>query len=445
MPILFHALAMLVDKYGEMSIECAPYYAEYGVALLGQARADTVIFGDNESPSNANPHDDSEENDEEGSDAESDIEGEGEGEGTGESTAEGSIEGEESAEALAAKDALLTEEEKKMPVAIQQNIKRAINVQDIDLAIENLDVARVLYENHLEKLKTSTSPTAAVEIVELEKKLASAFEWLAEAEMEKEAWSACLTDLSRCLEIRDRIEPPYSREIAAAHNLFAKYYFTRQNPAETVKHFVKASNVFVLRALWKLEQFAEETASVVRAGESIVRANTATAAVGNASKPASAALLFPTETGNDIMSRAQKQVEKMEKLRLNLQEYDAVRAALADKIADCKDEIRSGADDGDKIRRMIKQMMPSAASGFGAAGFEASSAAFRAGTTEEDGAGTATSTSTTAPETINVLQVKRKRPVGVSAETSTTGTTTGTTTSTSEGQDVNMDAKKQKL
>jgi len=272
--ILYRCLSLLVEKYGETALECADAYAAYGVALMGQARKEASLLGD------------------------------GEGEGSnGSSTSSSAAAAGASSSSSTAADSNATgsamvededeedEEEREFQfvrgagapaVAAQKSAPaepvgestgddgeetgegKKENIQDLELSMENLEVARSIFAKHadlvreeIKKLTDQSSSSSsssggseedtAAKVQELEAKLhklemslADVCEALGEAGMEAETWEQALTDLNTCLTIRSRLCAPNSRRLASVHNLLGLYYSVQSQPRQSIIHYKHA-------------------------------------------------------------------------------------------------------------------------------------------------------------------------------------------------------------
>ncbi|RZF34604.1 hypothetical protein LSTR_LSTR008629 [Laodelphax striatellus] len=189
---LSEACAKISAEHGQMADDCADGYYYYGSALLELAREEMAVLGEPEA--NKEPGDEDEEDEEEeGGEEEagdetleaSKIEKKGE-EGAKKDEEVGEADGEEGKEG---------EEKKEGEEAKEEEGDE--NVNDLQLAWEMFDLARVIYERQNN-----------------EKKLADTYLKLGEVAMESENYDGAVQDMNKCLTLQHKMLSPDNRAIA---------------------------------------------------------------------------------------------------------------------------------------------------------------------------------------------------------------------------------------
>jgi predicted RecB family endonuclease len=135
------------------------------------------------------------------------------------------------------------------------------NSDDLQIAHENLEVARVIYEREIESYKsnlsesssssssstsstTTASSTTQLTLPELELKLASVLMYLGDVSMESEQWDTAYGDLAKCLSIRKRHLSRTDRLIAATHSDMGNVAMWNNKPSIALYHYRIAAAVF---------------------------------------------------------------------------------------------------------------------------------------------------------------------------------------------------------
>ena len=434
--IYCNALKLYVEKYGELSLEAATIYKEYGSCLFEKARTYNTTFGEagvspDEEGQSEQPMQDDDTIDEE------------------------SVEGGASADEDDDEDAQETD-------YLAGNNDAELVESNLELAMENLDVARYIFEEHIKKstqkkqtniytetteenkgtastseqglsaddllgpdstLAVSASDihlmnmeTSKIPLERFQLLLGDVYETMGEVAMEEESWDRALSDLSRSLEIRERVEKCDGRALASVHNKLAMYYSLQNAPKKACHHYTLAASVFVNRMATKMKEVGELSALIQQKMED---------PQFGLSKGSRKYLL---EIMPPVADKIDKEIEeiqvKMQKCLNNIADFREIRRAIMEKVQDCEEEIKSGLveddDGGEKVRTMIKEVMrTNAVEGSIANGATGASGVTTTGfgveTTGFSTTSSSSSSSSAEPVPVTVLTVKRKKPAAASS------------------------------
>lgn len=132
----------------------------------------------------------------------------------------------------------------------QQQQVQIDTAEDLELAFEMLEIARIALEHQPQSNETSL-------------KLANTLEACGDVSSESEAFAQALSDYSKCLAIREAHLDPWSKLIADAHMSIACTNLTASNVDDALLHFAKAARVLVQRVQWllPLKQQPEQSSS----------------------------------------------------------------------------------------------------------------------------------------------------------------------------------------
>ncbi|XP_039290887.1 LOW QUALITY PROTEIN: histone-binding protein N1/N2 [Nilaparvata lugens] len=216
------ACAKISAEHGQLADDCADGYYYYGSALLELAREEMAVLGEPEA---------NKEGEEEGDDDEE--EGEGEEEGGADETLEASKVEEEGEK----KEGEGKEGEEKMEEGEGGKEKQRkgedeenMNVNDLQLAWEMFDLARVIYERQND-----------------EKKLADTYLKLGEVAMESENYDGAVQDMNKCLTIQHKILSADNRAIAETLFQLGVASSLCNQFEEAIKYFTNAGVVLERR------------------------------------------------------------------------------------------------------------------------------------------------------------------------------------------------------
>jgi len=222
-----------IEKYGEMNIECAPFYYKYGAAILDLVVSQADIFGKAveraaEREETAMQEEDDEEEEEEDAEYEDSEEIEEEQEA-------GEEVGEEEEAVVSGKDEVVKEEEEES----------SDNADDLQIAWECLDTARVILTK---------------ESVQDKQLLAQVYYKLADHSMEIDNFETAQGDYERALDLYQELSSEMTREQASILYSLGLSFMFREDADGALTHFEKTLAAFkgLLEKLSLSESSSEE-------------------------------------------------------------------------------------------------------------------------------------------------------------------------------------------
>jgi len=326
--VLSASLEEAVQRFGEFGDECGPLYYQYGCALLGQAQKESGALG-------------------EGLEKKATVKRTG-GEGEGE-TGEGGGSGEQ----VNGKQTKTEEEENP-----EGKEKDKEDNDDMKLAWDVLEVARIIYEKKLQGLPSEDSKNKK----ETQLFLAAIHSRIGDLSMEVENFDAGYEDHKKSLTLKQEVLPEDDRSLAATYSTLAVISLYQTKHLQALEHYKQAQETFRKRLFTFLPKVA------------------ATATNG------------PLSTVTEVVSL----VESVEKVLHEYKEAKSFYDELVERVEDLEQVIKKEAEEKSnppsEEKKNVNQFGQTTI-GFGSSSSSGDSAA----------------TKTEVTEKIPILSVKRKR------------------------------------
>lgn len=364
---------------GELVPECAPFYLEYGSALLQQVAARGDVIGGAIKAAEQAAREQAELAEEEDEEAPEDEEGEEEQEEGAETAPEKSddvvekdaeekpeVESEQT-EAAPEKTAEVAETAEEEQNGEEEEEEEEDNETpepvedasaDLEVVWELLETARVIYSR-------DTSKAGGLG-------LARALKRLGDFRLENDDVSGAIDDYSKCIDLYEKHSDKSDRRLAAAHHALAIAFINDKNCEQALDHFIATKIVFARRVAALLGKDIPEPSP--KSSEEVA---------GDWKE------LYKTVTDDMITKLASEQngQQKSE----DLKEFVEIIKELEDKITDVEENIKEMAATPEThgmevVSSLIQEAMQQAAAdaGLGGAGFGESKEAASSSTKDDE-------------------------------------------------------------
>jgi tetratricopeptide (TPR) repeat protein len=359
--ILGHAMKLSTKAYGELAVEMAPLYREYGLVLFETGRCSAAEFnGTDEQPAEEEQvapepaasasapaaAEGAASTDAVATDAPATAPADATATGAGGGTDAGAAESttEAAGDSAAGSDAGAADP--SMEIAGRN---------DLELSRENLEMGRLILEAHLRRVRgeplvaepdlstrmrgaeglvvgdlaaaaadadapvTAVLPSGAIvpepftdamrskTVEQIESYLAEAYETLGVTAMELEAWDESLEHLNKSLALRAGWGHADARGLASSHNQLMAYYAHQLQPQKASEHAECAANIFVARALKAARKVLEADSTAEGfAAESALSAAVVALEYVVPTEPSVEALRAPPAVGTKVLEAIEK-------------------------------------------------------------------------------------------------------------------------------------------